>query len=225
MRYPTRTIFSSNKFTINAAVYGPVWKSLRRNMVQNMLSSTRLREFRTVRDNAMENLINRLKLKQRTIMALSSSAKMRGSRRSVSSLQCVLASTWKNTSPFFSKQRKIVLQVRKEQVDFIVPLIEQRRKAIENPGSDEIATTFSYLDTLFDLKVEGRKSGPLNDELVSLCSKFLNGGMDTTAMAVEWEIAQLIANPKVQEKLYREIKECIGWWDLRLERKRRVVTG
>ncbi|XLR17568.1 hypothetical protein HN51_038534 [Arachis hypogaea] len=61
MRYPTRTIFSSNKFTINAAVYRLIRKSLRRNVVQNMLSSTRLREFRTVRDKAMEKLINRLR--------------------------------------------------------------------------------------------------------------------------------------------------------------------
>ncbi|KAL4275861.1 hypothetical protein AHAS_Ahas20G0149500 [Arachis hypogaea] len=163
MRYPTRTIFSSNKFTVNAAVYGPVWKSLRQNMVQNMLSSTRLREFRTVKDNAMEKLINRLRIEAENKNGV----------------------VFVRKDARFARSRKRVLQVRKEQVDFIVPLIEQRRKAIENPGSDEIATTFSYLDTLFDLKVEGRKSGPLNDELVSLCSKFLNGGTDMTAPAVK----------------------------------------
>lgn len=56
---PTRAIFSSNKFTVNAAVYGPVWRSLRRNLVQNMLSTSRLKEFRHVRDKAMEKLIER----------------------------------------------------------------------------------------------------------------------------------------------------------------------
>ncbi|GAU23558.1 hypothetical protein TSUD_40370 [Trifolium subterraneum] len=59
---PTRNIFSANKFTVNAAVYGPVWKSLRKNMVQNMLTSTRLKEFRSVREDAMDRLINRLKV-------------------------------------------------------------------------------------------------------------------------------------------------------------------
>ncbi|XP_057735902.1 cytochrome P450 77A3-like [Arachis stenosperma] len=234
---PTRTIFSSNKFTVNAAVYGPVWKSLRRNMVQNMLSSTRLREFRTVRDKAMEKLINRLRTEAENnngvvfvrkdarfatfciLVAMCFGLDME--EHKVEKIDQVMKNVLITLnprlddylpilSPFFSKQRKRALQVRKEQVDFIVPLIEQRRKAIENPGSDEIATTFSYLDTLFDLKVEGRKSGPSNDELVSLCSEFLNGGTDTTATAVEWGIAQLIANPEVQEKLYREIKECVG---------------
>jgi len=71
-------------------------------------------------------------------------------------------------SLFFSKQRKRVLEVRKEQVEFIVPLIEKRRKAIQNPGSDKTATSFSYLDTLFDLKVEGRKSSPTDTELVMI---------------------------------------------------------
>ncbi|KAK7828542.1 cytochrome p450 77a1 [Quercus suber] len=28
---------------VNASLYGPVWRSLRRNMVQNMLSSSRLK--------------------------------------------------------------------------------------------------------------------------------------------------------------------------------------
>jgi hypothetical protein len=45
---PTRTIFSCNKFTVNAALYGPVWRSLRRNMVQGMLSSARLKQFGNV---------------------------------------------------------------------------------------------------------------------------------------------------------------------------------
>lgn len=47
---PTRTIFSCNKFSVNAAIYGPLWRSLRRNMVQNMLSSSRVKEFRECRE-------------------------------------------------------------------------------------------------------------------------------------------------------------------------------
>ena len=70
--------------------------------------------------------------------------------------------------------------------------------------------SFSYLDTLFDLKVEGRKSAPSNSELVTLCSEFLNGGTDTTATALEWGIAQLIENPDIQSKLLDEIKSTVG---------------
>ncbi|CAJ2629453.1 cytochrome p450 77a3-like protein [Trifolium pratense] len=235
---PTRNIFSANKFTVNAALYGPVWKSLRRNMVQNMLSSTRLKEFKSVREDAMDKFINRLKVnaeKNNDVVVV-----VRDARFAAFSILVVMCfglemdeekleridQVMKNVlmvldpriddylpilSMFFSKQRKRALEVRKEQIDFLVPFIEQRRRAIQNPGSDQTAITFSYLDTLFDVKVhEGKKSSPSNEELVSLISEFLNGGTDTTATAVEWGIAQLIDNPEVQTKLYQEINMTVG---------------
>ncbi|OIV89701.1 hypothetical protein TanjilG_05156 [Lupinus angustifolius] len=235
---PTRNIFSANKCTVNASVYGPVWKSLRRNMVQNMLSSSRIKEFRGVRNKAMEKFINRL----RSEAEKNSDGVVLVIKEARFAVFCILVAmcfglemdeeavermdqVMKNVlitlnprlddylpilSPFFSKQRKRALEVRKEQVEFIVPIMEKRKSAIQNPGSDHTATTFSYLDTLFDLKIEGRKSAPSNPELVSLCSEFLNGGTDTTATALEWGIAQLISNPKVQTKLFQEIKETVG---------------
>lgn len=234
---PTRTIFSCDKFTVNAAVYGPVWRSLRRNMVQNMLSSNRLKEFRDVRESAMDKLINRLRTEAETsngavwvlknarfavfciLLAMCFGIDM--DEETIEKMDQVMKSVLivldpriddflPILSPFFSKQRKRVSEVRKEQIDFMVPFIEKRRKALQNPGSDNKAMSFSYLDTLFNLKIEGRKSSPTNPELVTLCSEFLNGGTDTTATAVEWGIAQLIANPEVQAKLYDEIKWTVG---------------
>ncbi|KAG8651064.1 cytochrome P450 77A3 [Manihot esculenta] len=234
---PTRIIFSSNKFTVNSAVYGPVWRSLRRNMVQNMLSSSRIKEFRNVRASAMDKFIHRLRTEAEAndgVVSVRKNARfavfcillsmcfgLEMDEETIINMDQVMKSVLivlqpriddflPILSPFFSKQRKRVSKVRKEQVDFVVPLIEKRRKALQNPGSDPTAITFSYLDTLFDLKIEGRKSSPTDQELVTLCSEFLNGGTDTTATAVEWGIAQLIDNPTVQAKLYNEIKETVG---------------
>ncbi|GKU91568.1 hypothetical protein SLEP1_g5428 [Rubroshorea leprosula] len=234
---PTRNIFSCNKFTVNAAVYGPVWRSLRRNLVQNMLSSTRLKEFRTVREMAMDKLIARLSAEAEAnngvvwvlknarfavfciLLAMCFGIEMDEEtvEKMDQTMKAVLIVLDPRIDdylpilrPFFSKQRNRALQVRKEQVDYIVQFIEKRRQMIRNTGSDKAAMSFSYLDTLFDLKVEGRKSGPSNPELVSLCSEFLNGGTDTTGTAIEWGIARLIDNPDVQSKLYEEIKSTVG---------------
>ncbi|XP_007010384.2 PREDICTED: cytochrome P450 77A3 [Theobroma cacao] len=234
---PTRNIFSCNKFTVNAAVYGPVWRSLRRNMVQNMLSSSRLKEFRSTRQHAMDKLIDRLRAEaeaNKGVVSVLKNARfavfcillgmcfgIEMDEETVEKMDQVMKTVLITLdpriddylpilSPFFSKQRKRALQVRKEQVEYIVPFIEKRREALLNPGSDKSAMSFSYLDTLFDLKVEGRKSAPSNSELVTLCSEFLNGGTDTTATALEWGIAQLIENPDVQSKLYDEIKWTVG---------------
>ncbi|KAI3470572.1 hypothetical protein Pfo_027235 [Paulownia fortunei] len=234
---PTRTIFSCNKFTVNAALYGPVWRSLRRNMVQNMLSSTRLREFRRVRDLAMDKLIDRLKSE-----AAANDGLVWVLRNARFAVFCILLAMCFGVemdeemienvdqmmktvlmvldprlddylpilSPLFSKQWKRVQEVRNEQIETLVPLIEKRRNAIQNPGSDKTAASFSYLDTLFDLKIEGRKSSPSNPEIVTLCSEFINGGTDTTATAVEWAVARMIENPGIQTRLYDEIRTTVG---------------
>ncbi|GFP99299.1 cytochrome p450 77a1 [Phtheirospermum japonicum] len=73
-----------------------------------------------------------------------------------------------------------------------------------------MAASFSYLDTLFDLKIEGRKSSPTNPELVMLFSEFLNGGTDTTATAIEWAEGRMIENPEIQCRLYDEIRSKVG---------------
>ncbi|KAG5239599.1 CYP77A3p family protein [Salix suchowensis] len=237
---PTRNIFSCNKFSVNAAVYGSVWRSLRRNMVQNMLSSSRIKEFRGVRDSAMDTLIDRLRKEAEAnsgavwvianvrfavfciLLAMCFGIEMDDEAivkmdQVMKSVLIVLNPRIDDLlpilSPLFSKQRKRVQEVRKEQVNFMVSLIEKRRNAVRNPGSDKSAMSFSYLDTLFDLKVEGRKSAPSNEELVTLCSEFINGGTDTTATAAEWGIAQLIANPQKDvenmEYLHAVVKELL----------------
>ncbi|KAM7526819.1 hypothetical protein LguiA_016721 [Lonicera macranthoides] len=235
--YATRTVFSCDKFTVNAALYGPVWRSLRKNMVQNMLSATRLREFRNVRDLAMDTLITRLKAEAEAnhgAVWVLKSARFAGFcillamcfgvdmdelmiEKIDQMMKTVLITTDPRLDdflpllkPFFSKQRNKAMEVRKQQIETLVPLIEKRRSALLNPGSDNKAASFAYLDTLFDLKVENRKSAPTNAEIVTLCSEFLNGGTDTTGTAIEWAIARFIDNPDIQNKLYQEIKTTVG---------------
>ncbi|KGN46023.1 cytochrome P450 77A3 [Cucumis sativus] len=234
---PTRIVFSNNKFSVNAALYGGVWRSLRRNMVENMLSSTRLKEFRDVRKKAMDKLVQRIRTDAEAnggavwvlknarfavfciLLAMCFGLEM--DEESVEQMDQVLKTVLITVDPriddflpilrpFFAKQRKRAMEVRREQIEFVVQFINRRKKALQNPGSDNKATSFSYLDTLFDLKVDGRKSTPTDAELVTLCSEFLNGGVDTTATAIEWGIAELITNPNVQKKLYEEIKQLVG---------------
>uniref|UniRef100_A0A9I9D398 Cytochrome P450 77A3-like n=1 Tax=Cucumis melo TaxID=3656 RepID=A0A9I9D398_CUCME len=196
---PTRIIFSSNKFSVNAAVYGPIWRSLRRNMVENMLSSGKVKEFRDVREKAMEKFVKRLRHEAEDNNGV------------VSVLKNVrFAVFW----IMLTIERNRATLVRKKQVEFVVELINRRRRALENPASDGDATPFSYLDTLFDFRIDGRSGGgnssATEEELVTLCSEFLNGGTDTTATVIEWGMAELIANEEIQRKIVEEIKETVG---------------
>nr|P37124.1 RecName: Full=Cytochrome P450 77A2; AltName: Full=CYPLXXVIIA2; AltName: Full=Cytochrome P-450EG5 [Solanum melongena]CAA50646.1 CYP77A2 [Solanum melongena] len=234
---PTRTVFSCDKFTVNAAVYGPVWRSLRKNMVQNGLSSIRLKEFRAVRKSAMDKMIEKIRAEADAnegvvwvlknarfavfciLLAMCFGVEM--DEKTIEKIDQMMKSVLialdprlddylPILSPFFSKQRKHAMDVRKQQIKTIVPFIEQRKKILESPEIDKTAASFSYLDTLFDLKIEGRNSTPTYPELVTLCSEFLNGGTDTTATAIEWAIGRLIENPNIQSQLYEEIKKTVG---------------
>ncbi|XP_043701022.1 cytochrome P450 77A2-like [Telopea speciosissima] len=235
---PTRKVFSVNKFTVNSAVYGPVWRSLRRNMVQNMLSNSRLKEFREVRVSAVDLMIDRMKSEAEAnqdvvsvlkharfavfciLVSMCFGVEMDGDEieRIDQMMKTVLIILDPRIddylpilAPFFSKQRKQAMQVREEQIKTLLPYIDARRSALKNHlGSDKMAVSFSYLDTLYDLKIEGRQSTPTNDELVTLCSEFLNGGTDTTATALEWAIARLIEKPEIQSRIYEEIKSTVG---------------
>ncbi|XP_023546857.1 cytochrome P450 77A3-like [Cucurbita pepo subsp. pepo] len=236
---PTRTIFSSNKFSVNAAVYGPIWRSLRRNMVENMLSPGKVKEFRGVREKAMEKFMKRLRDEAEAnngVVLVSKNARfavfcilltmcfgIEMEEEAVVKMDEILKSVLITLepriddylpilTPFFSKEKNRANFVRKQQVKFVVGLINRRRRALENPASDGAATSFSYLDTLFDLKFDsnGGRAAATDEELVTLCSEFLNGGTDTTATAIEWGMAELIENPGVQRKVLEEIRATVG---------------
>lgn len=231
---PTRTIFSCNKFTVNSSSYGPVWRSLRRNLVQNMLSSSRIKEFHNLRSSAMDRLINRFKSEADAndgvvwvlknvrfaffcillAMCFGLDLDEETNERVDHMMKKVLNTLEPRVDDFlpilgvfFSKQKKKAIEVRREQLETLVPLVKRRKLARDDESS---VICFSYLDTLFDLEIEGRKTRLSNTEIVTLCSEFLNGGTDTTATALEWAIARFIENPNIQSKLYDEIVKTVG---------------
>lgn len=238
---PTRAVFSCDKFTVNSAIYGPEWRSLRRNMVSGMLSPSRLREFAGVRQAAMDRLVARIHAEADTsggavwvlrnarfavfCILLTMCFGLDLSEEEIVNVDQVMKQVlivlnprmddfFPLLAPFFARQRREAMQMRKIQIATLVPLIDRRRAVLggHQAGAAErnAAAPFSYLDTLVDLKVDGRASSPTDPELVSLCSEFINGGTDTTATAIEWGVARLIENPAMQSKLYDEIAAHCG---------------
>ncbi|CAN6270312.1 unnamed protein product [Urochloa humidicola] len=241
----TRNIFSSNKFTVNSAVYGPEWRALRRNMVSGMLSASRLREFRHARSRAMDRFVARMRAE-----AEESGGSVWVLRNARFAVFCILLdmtfglldldeahivrvdAVMKRVllavgvrmddylpflRPFFWRHQRRALAVRREQVDTLLPLINRRRAilhTIRGGGASpdpSVVAPFSYLDSLLDLRVEGRRDvTPTDDELVTLCAELINGGTDTTATAIEWGMARIVDNPSIQALLHEEISRQVG---------------
>lgn len=116
------------------------------------------------------------------------------------------------TKIVFSKKWEQFLQLLKDQENVLVPLIRARKKMKEEErlGINEKEYVLSYVDTVLDLQLPEEKRKLSEDEIVSLCSEFLNAGTDTTSTALQWIMANLVKYPHVQEKVYEEIRGVVG---------------
>ncbi|KAJ1270853.1 hypothetical protein BS78_06G082800 [Paspalum vaginatum] len=158
----TRNIFSSNKFTVNSAVYGPEWRSLRRNMVSGMLSTTRLREFGHARRRAMDRFVARMRAEAAASPDGASIWVLRNARFAVfcilldmtfglldlqedhivqidAVMKRVLLQVGARMDDylpflrsFFWRHQRRALAVRREQVDTLLPLINRRRAILRD---------------------------------------------------------------------------------------------
>uniref|UniRef100_A0A2N9GDK9 Cytochrome P450 n=1 Tax=Fagus sylvatica TaxID=28930 RepID=A0A2N9GDK9_FAGSY len=116
----------------------------------------------------------------------------------------------------FRNRWEELFELRRNQASVLMPLIEARRKvkqeraskAIEDKHDDEFVV--SYVDTLLDLELPEEKRKLQGDEMISLCSEFLDAGTDTTSTALQWIMANLVKYPHIQERLFVEIKGVMG---------------
>uniref|UniRef100_A0ACD5TIV9 Uncharacterized protein n=1 Tax=Avena sativa TaxID=4498 RepID=A0ACD5TIV9_AVESA len=123
------------------------------------------------------------------------------------------------TKHLFRGRLQTGLALRRRQKELFQPLIDARRERREQisrgvgaaaPKRDR-TLEHSYVDTLLDIKLPDEGGRVLtDDEMANLCSEFLSAGTDTTSTALEWIMAELVKNPRIQENLYNEIKATTG---------------
>ncbi|CAN6305588.1 unnamed protein product [Urochloa humidicola] len=125
------------------------------------------------------------------------------------------------TTRLFRGRLQAMSAMRQRLKDMYMPLINSRRERKEKlvgaeaeQQEDEAMTTLPhcYVDALLDIRLDDGDGGRAltDDEMIALCSEFLNGGTDTTSTALQWIMAELVKNPAVQAKLHGEIESTMA---------------
>ncbi|CAA0411267.1 unnamed protein product [Arabidopsis thaliana] len=235
---PTGKIITSNQHTISSGSYGATWRVLRRNLTSEILHPSRVKSYSNARRSVLENLCSRIRNHGEEAKPIVVVDHLRYAMFSLLVLMCfgdkldeeqikqvefvqrrelitlprfnILNVFPSFTKLFLRKRWEEFLTFRREHKNVLLPLIRSRRKIMiesKDSGKEYIQ---SYVDTLLDLELPEEKRKLNEDEIVSLCSEFLNAGTDTTATTLQWILANLVRNQEIQERLYEEIKSVIG---------------
>lgn len=62
-----------------------------------------------------------------------------------------------------------------------------------------------YLNSLLNLRIEGRNVETTDKELVTLYTELINAGTETTTTAIEWAMERVVVNPFIKAWLHEEI--------------------
>lgn len=242
---PNINLISSNQHTINTASYGATWRTLRRNLAAEMLHPSRAKSFSEIRKWVLQTLLDRLKLSSESTDSIKVVDHLQyamfcllvfmcfGERVNddkISDIELVQRALLiglnkfnilnifpKVTRILFRKRWEELLKLRKDQEDVLLPLIRARKEAKERRLSKN--NVVSYADTLLELELPDEKRKLSEDEMVSLCSEFLNAGTDTTSTALQWIMANLVKYPHVQDKIVEEIRDQVIGADRNEENK------
>ncbi|KAM0047901.1 putative cytochrome P450 [Helianthus debilis subsp. tardiflorus] len=227
---------------ISSSAYGATWRLFRRNLASEMLHPARVKSYSWARKWVLHILINRLrdqgasgikvidhfqhamfcllvfmcfgeKLDEDRINAIASVQRrlllLVGSGRFN-----ILGVFPRLGRLLFLNRWKDLMQIRKDQEQSLLPLIESRIESVKSGSHNE--GIVAYVDTLVNLELPEEDGGKENGgklthkEMVSICGEFLNAGTDTTSTALQWIMANLVKYPHIQSKLYDEIVSVVG---------------
>ncbi|XP_073043169.1 cytochrome P450 98A3-like [Primulina eburnea] len=87
--------------------------------------------------------------------------------------------------------------------DFTIKIMEEHTLARKKSGS----TKSHFVDALLTLQKEYDLS---DDSVITLLWDMVSAGMDTVTITVEWGMAEMVRNPRVQQKIQEELDRVIG---------------
>lgn len=221
-------MFDIKQHSVLSAVYGPLWRTVRRNLVNEALGPSAMKVFREVREWSIDRLVENLRNEAaRSGGAVSVVEQFRtalfcivmwmcfgnkpeeetllsvqGIIRELSLIGRALDEVLPIPEFFYRRRRARLAEIRRRQRQALLALVNRRRGVPPQAGS-------AYVDTLLHLTVDNGQRLD-DDDLVALCTEFILAGTDTTTTSLQWLMANLVIRQDVQGRLYDEIVGVTG---------------
>ncbi|OVA20160.1 Cytochrome P450 [Macleaya cordata] len=200
-------ILGYNCTDIVFARYGDYWRQLRKIAVMDLLSAKQVKSFRSLREEEVSNLIQRISLKAGLPINLS---------ETISSLtnditsRAAFGKRCKDKEVFISLMKEISkLERIHKKVDRILDeIIEEHTRN----GTSTINTNSGYFeedlaDVLLRLQESGGLEFPLTTENIkAVLFDMFAAGTDTASTTIEWAMSEILKNPRVMVKVQNEVR-------------------
>ena len=231
---PLVRLLSYDACTISSARHGPLWRALRRNFATHVLGPATLPLRACARERALNGLLQELRSTENSGVIVAREAFKKALFRLSVSL-CfgdnledetvreilesheellgfleklyVFMSAPSVAKYVFRERYRRLLRLRQRHKDVFFPLIKRARTPGEN-----VFFRSTYLGSLAELQIPEENGRKLSEyEIMALCAEFLIGGLVSMGTALEFIMAEIVQNRRVQEKLAEElgVKPCL----------------
>ncbi|KAM3317609.1 hypothetical protein ACQJBY_035365 [Aegilops geniculata] len=210
---------------IGSSPYGTNWRLLRRNLNVQVMHPSRIRLFAPARQRASNAMVSSLLHGNGAGEAVASRfVTMRPLlARSLFQLLVEMCLGGRLGQEVLDEMQEMNRQVFLAWASFpgfsILPVLTMRRRwarcvTLRERQSKVLLPlilascgTPCYAGSLLELRVAEEGGRPLTEaEMISLCSDFLVGAMDTSVTLMEWIMAELVNHPDAQAKVYKEVR-------------------
>ncbi|KAL2621019.1 hypothetical protein R1flu_001224 [Riccia fluitans] len=215
--------------SVNSALYGDYWRGIRKNLVTQVTSSSKVAAFAPFREEELATLMERIdreaKKNDNVITVLPhcrftvfsillhvcfskrfNAEEIEELDGILKRLLIILAPQVIDFIPFFqwfSKKHRDECQTLLGRMrKMFTPLIDEHRVM-----RDKNTPALDYVDSLIVLQKEMFLQ---ETDILGLIGEVLTGGTDTTANLLEWTMANLVKHPEIQQRLYNEIQDVTG---------------
>uniref|UniRef100_A0A0E0KP51 Cytochrome P450 n=1 Tax=Oryza punctata TaxID=4537 RepID=A0A0E0KP51_ORYPU len=223
---------------IGLSPYGERWRQLRKLLTQELLTVTRVRSFRRIREEEIARLVRDLSaaggasavnltemvagLVNDIVLRCSVGGRCKYRREYLAALRALVnVTSGLSVADLFPSSKlasmvstvpRTALASRNKMESIIEQIIQERKAQIETDMVSDQAAADSKsctLDDLLRLQKEGGSPIPITNEvIVVLLMDLFAGGTDTASTTLIWAMAELIRSPRVMAKVQAEMRQA-----------------